>query len=118
MLQVHVPNIFSVFSLMLQVFYVVWPGRAGGRRRGTRCTGRLADGGARAGDGGVAGRGTLEACSSLAGHPDSRVSPTWRVGEREVGVRGRTSGRRDKGGVHSWGGAKADGGVSLKFSLC
>ena len=38
--------------------------------------------------------------------------------EREVGVNGRTSGRRDKGGVHSWGGAKADGGVSLKFSLC
>jgi hypothetical protein len=50
-------------------------------------------------DWGVAGQGAL---GESENHPRGES-------EREEGVRGRTGGHRDGGGVHSWGGAKADG---------
>jgi hypothetical protein len=60
------------------------------------------------------GAGRLGCCGSeraggvLALSRSSRLPSVARA-EREEGIRGKTTGRRDRDGVHSWGGAKADG---------
>jgi hypothetical protein len=76
-LQEHVPKISSIFSLMLQVFYVVWPG-ASGRARGV--LGAQPIGALGPGDGVAASQDVLGACSFA--HLGSHVLPTQRVIER------------------------------------
>jgi hypothetical protein len=104
MLQEHVS---SVFSLMLQVFYVVRPGAG---KRGTRCIEDRRTGGARGRRTEVLGADKWGSCRSRALYGRARPQPLIPApvchprdeSKREKAVKRRTGKRRDKGVAHSW----------------